>query len=44
LEARGCPKINLLVRNTNLEVLRFYHQLGYADDSVVSVGKRLIRD
>ena len=44
LLARGCPKINLLVRSTNKGVLAFYAQLGYAQDDVVSLGKRLIPD
>ena len=41
---RGCPKINLLVRTTNTSVLAFYAQLGYVQDDVVSLGKRLIPD
>jgi ribosomal protein S18 acetylase RimI-like enzyme len=40
----GCPKINLLVRSTNLEVVEFYRRLGYLEDPVVSLGKRLIPD
>ena len=41
---RGCPKINLLVRSSNAEVLEFYRKLGYAQDDVVSLGRRLILD
>lgn len=41
LRLKGCPKINLQVRNTNPEVLAFYASLGYSDDHVVSLGKRL---
>jgi ribosomal protein S18 acetylase RimI-like enzyme len=41
LRAAGCPKINLQVRETNQEVLAFYHALGYSDDHVISLGKRL---
>ncbi len=44
LLARGCPKVSLLVRNSNREALDFYRHLGYAQDEAVSLGKRLIRD
>lgn len=44
LEVLGCPKINLLVRNTNSEVIEFYRSLGYTVDQSVSLGKRLIPD
>ena len=44
LLALGCPKINLQVRATNSAVLAFYQRLGYANDEVVSLGKRLIPD
>ena len=44
LRARGCPKINLQVRATNRGVIEFYQRLGFADDHVVSLGKRLITD
>jgi ribosomal protein S18 acetylase RimI-like enzyme len=44
LEALGCPKINLQVRNDNYEALAFYKQIGYKNDDVVSMGKRLIDD
>lgn len=44
LAAAGCPKINLQVRDTNTEVLRFYRRIGYVQDPVVSLGKRLIED
>tara|TARA_B100000780_G_scaffold278522_1_gene252307 strand:- start:18 stop:437 length:420 start_codon:yes stop_codon:yes gene_type:complete len=40
----GCPKINLLIRNTNVDVIKFYEALGYKTDPVVCVGKRLIPD
>jgi len=40
----GCPKINLQVRSTNREVIRFYERLGFREDEVVSMGKRLIVD
>jgi ribosomal protein S18 acetylase RimI-like enzyme len=41
---RGCPKINLLVREGNEPVLDFYRSLGYLEDKSVSLGKRLIPD
>jgi ribosomal protein S18 acetylase RimI-like enzyme len=44
LEAAGCPKLNLQVRTSNTEVLAFYRALGYAQDDVVALGKRLIPD
>jgi ribosomal protein S18 acetylase RimI-like enzyme len=44
LLASGCPKINLQVRASNAQVLAFYQSLGYLDDQVVSMGKRLIPD
>lgn len=43
LEA-GCAKINLQIRSTNQEVIRFYECIGYSQDPVVSMGKRLKRD
>ena len=44
LLALGCPKINLQVRASNAQVLAFYQSLGYRDDEVLSMGKRLIPD
>ena len=44
LASRGCPKVNLLVRSANAEVIAFYQRLGYARDDVVALGKRLIPD
>ena len=44
LTERGCPKLNLQVRSTNAGVLAFYARLGYAQDDVVSMGRRLIPD
>ena len=41
---RGCPKVSLLVRNSNREALAFYRHLGYVQDESVSLGKRLIPD
>ena len=44
LKAAGCPKINLQVRISNDDVIRFYEAIGYSVDDVVSMGKRLERD
>jgi ribosomal protein S18 acetylase RimI-like enzyme len=44
LLARGCPKVSLLVRNSNSEAMGFYRHLGYLQDDSVSLGKRLIAD
>ncbi len=41
---RGCPKVNLLVRSSNIQVMNFYKKLGYTQDDVVSLGRRLIPD
>jgi ribosomal protein S18 acetylase RimI-like enzyme len=40
----GIPKINLLVRSTNVGVIEFYRRPGYAQDKAVRLGKRLIPD
>lgn len=44
LLARGCPKLSLLVRDSNREAMDFYRHLGYVEDQSVSLGKRLIAD
>ncbi len=44
LKARGCPKINLQVRSGNAAVIAFYKSLGYGQDEVIGLGKRLISD
>jgi len=44
LSLKGCPKINLQVREGNTQVLAFYAALGYLEDKVVSFGKRLVHD
>ena len=44
LRAMGCPKINLQIRSSNIDVIRFYQSLGYSEDDVVSMGKRLEQD
>jgi ribosomal protein S18 acetylase RimI-like enzyme len=44
LKKLGCPKINLQVRKENKSALRFYKEIGYKEDKVVSFGKRLVDD
>ena len=44
LRAIGCPKINLQIRSSNIDVIKFYASLGYSEDDVVSMGKRLEQD
>jgi ribosomal protein S18 acetylase RimI-like enzyme len=41
LLARGCPKINLQIRTSNIEAVAFYEHLGYRADEVISMGKRI---
>jgi ribosomal protein S18 acetylase RimI-like enzyme len=40
----GCPKLDLMVRNTNAAVISFYRSVGYDEDPVVVLSKRLIDD
>ncbi len=44
IRSKGCPKINLQVRTTNKAVIEFYKSLGYGDDNVIGLGKRLESD
>lgn len=44
IRAKGSPKINLQVRSTNTEVIEFYKSIGYVEDKVLSMGKRLEED
>lgn len=44
LLALGCPKVNLQIRTSNLDAVRFYESIGYGFDDVVSMGRRLIDD
>ena len=41
LQKQGCPKINLQVRTSNQAVISFYERLGYSEDEVISLGKKL---
>jgi ribosomal protein S18 acetylase RimI-like enzyme len=44
IKAKGCPKINLQVRESNTDIIKFYQAIGYGQDKVVSLGKRLEQD
>ncbi|MBC8257621.1 MAG: GNAT family acetyltransferase [SAR324 cluster bacterium] len=44
LRKMGCPKINLQIRTGNDKVISFYQKLGFTNDHVVSLGKRLEKD
>ena len=44
LRLLGCPKINLQVRTQNTDVVAFYKRIGFKEDDVVSLGKRLDPD
>jgi ribosomal protein S18 acetylase RimI-like enzyme len=44
LKEKGCPKINLQVRSNNSDIIGFYAALGYGNDNVVGMGKRLEHD
>jgi len=44
IKGKGCPKINLQVRATNEAVIAFYAAIGYGNDNVVGLGKRLEHD
>ena len=44
LQNAGCPKINLQVRTSNKDVIKFYKSTGFSQDDVISMGKRLVKD
>jgi ribosomal protein S18 acetylase RimI-like enzyme len=44
LERMGCPKLNLMVRRDNSVAIGFYECIGYDEQSVTTLGKRLIED
>ncbi len=41
LKALGCLKVNLQIVQSNVGVIEFYEQLGFAVEDRVSMGKRL---
>lgn len=44
LKRLGCPKVELMVRKTNQEIISFYQHIGYDTDPVTVLSKRLIED
>ncbi|MDP8228725.1 MAG: GNAT family acetyltransferase [Candidatus Electryoneaceae bacterium] len=44
LRELGCPKINLQIRAGNTHVVKFYKSVGYIDDDILNMGKRLQDD
>lgn len=44
LREMGCPKINLQIRTVNDKIASFYQKLGFTNDQVVSMGKRMEAD
>ena len=44
LRAQGCPKINLQIRQDNTAAIGFYQAIGFGQDAVLSMGKRLVHD
>ena len=44
LASRGCPKVNLMVRESNASAQAFYRRLGYQPDTVAVMGRRLEDD
>ena len=44
LREMGCPKINLQIRTGNDKIQLFYQKLGFTNDQVVSMGKRMEAD
>jgi ribosomal protein S18 acetylase RimI-like enzyme len=44
LRSLGCPKTDLQVRKDNLQAVAFYDSIGYSEDAVVSMGRRLVPD
>jgi hypothetical protein len=43
VRARGMPKLQLMVRDDNLDVVRFYQAIGYEIEDRVILSKRLIQ-
>lgn len=41
LQKMGCEKLNIMVRSSNHEVKAFYQRLGFAEDDVACLGKRI---
>ncbi len=43
LRDRGVPKINVMVRGSNEVAVGFYQRLGYGEDDVLVLSRRLVR-
>jgi GNAT superfamily N-acetyltransferase len=41
---RGCPKLNVQIRDGDDQLVRRYERWGYAEDGATGMGKRLIPD
>jgi ribosomal protein S18 acetylase RimI-like enzyme len=41
LQARGVPKLNLMIRADNADARGFYAALGYGDDDVIVMSRRI---
>ncbi len=41
LKKLGCPKVNLQIRAKNQSVIAFYEKIGFCDDHIIGMGKRL---
>jgi len=44
LRRLGSPKINVQIRRSNVIAARFYERIGFTEDDVISMGKRLEAD
>jgi ribosomal protein S18 acetylase RimI-like enzyme len=44
LTAIGCPKIDLMIRKSNNEVVQFYERIGYTQEDTLLMSRRLIED
>ena len=44
LEQFECPKINLQIRAQNDQVIEFYKSIGFLQEDVINMDKRLIPD
>lgn len=44
LTALGCPKVSLQIRAENKDAIEFYDRIGFSQDAVISMGKRLHHD
>ncbi len=44
LLTQGCPKVELMVREGNAQVIDFYAKIGYHQDPVVVLSRRLTED